>query len=277
MRANSFKQSAIDRVREKRVLTTVEHATYLHGSAPPTWFESVRAAAERGGQRAKATAQTALVLHEVIERTDVIAFVVPFGNRLKLRGGQVVRSRRPITRCRVLDDIPVVSVERALLDAAVLATSVELEDLIEAALRKNKTTEERLWRILISDGGRGVAGSATFRRVLENRPLGKPARSILEVLTGRLLRSRGFQGFVRNLDVVISAHRYELDFAFVNQRVVLEVDGKPFHSTASQIGRDRVRQAALEAAGWRFLRVSWFDVVCQPELVIQQLAALLDA
>ncbi|MDP1793592.1 MAG: DUF559 domain-containing protein [Acidimicrobiales bacterium] len=202
--------------------------------------------------------------------------VVPFENRLRLRGATVIRTRRPLKGCRVLDDVPVVSVERALLDAASLVDELALEILVEASLLKQKTTDERLWIALIEQGGRGVEGSALFRRVLERRPHGRPARSVLEILTTRLLQDNGIDDFVRNHVVEIGKRRYELDFAFVQARVVLEVDGRAFHSTASQVGRDRSRQAALEAEGWRFLRVSWFDVVCRPQEVLAALAAMLD-
>lgn len=277
MQRLGYKKSAIDRTLVSGVLRGVEHGVFLHGSADPTWHQRVVAGVARGGDRAKATAQTALVFHGVIESTDVVAFVVPFENRLALRGADVIRTRRELTRCRVLDDVPVVSVERALLDAASLVDRVALELLVETALLKNKTTEVRLWTALVEQGGRGVPGSANFRHVLEHRPNGRPARSILEVLAGHALVRHGVTGFVRNHAVVLGDGNYELDFAFVAQRVVLEVDGKAFHSTASQVGRDRVRQRALEEAGWRFLRVSWFDVVLQPDWVIDQLRALLAA
>lgn len=277
MRGTGYKQSAIDRVRATGVLRTVERGTYLHGSDDPSWRQKVAATVARGGDDMFATAQPALVMHGVLDHTDEVVVVVPYGKRLRLQNATVIRTRRPLTRTRVLDGVPVVSVERALLDAAALLDATALECAVEAALLRSKTTETRLWITLVEQGGRGVRGSNALRRVLVNRPHGRPARSVLEVLAGRMLRTANLGGFVRNYTTAVHDVRYELDFAFVTQRVVLEVDGKAFHTTASQVGRDRKRQAALEAAGWRFLRVSWFDVVCAPERVVADLAALLAA
>jgi very-short-patch-repair endonuclease len=56
---------------------------------------------------------------------------------------------------------------------------------------------------------------------------------------------------------------------------VAEVDGDASHSSRAAFERDRVRDAALQAAGYRVLRVTWRELTRRPEAVAVRVAALL--
>lgn len=61
--------------------------------------------------------------------------------------------------------------------------------------------------------------------------------------------------------VECSGHVYRLDFAVPSQRLAIEVDGHDFHErTKAQASRDKARDRALTAAGWRVLRFTGSDV-----------------
>ena len=53
---------------------------------------------------------------------------------------------------------------------------------------------------------------------------------------------------------------YYVDFAHIPTKTIIELDGKPYHSTPNQIANDKARQKNLEQHGWRFLRFSGGDV-----------------
>jgi len=253
-----------------RILQTLHAGVYLHGSEPPTWRQGMRAAMLAGGPATVASHRGGAAVYGVME-PSVVEVTVPIRNDLELNGGIVHRTRRPLTKSRVINGIRVCSLERVLFDLASVCTEVEVECAVEAALRQRLTTEARLWIALVEEGGPGVPGTALFRRVLETRPKGRPARSILEVLTARLLRRRGIRDFVRNHPVEVNGDRFEIDFAFLVLKIALEVDGKAFHSTRTQTKGDIERQRKLEAAGWLFVRVGWSDVLLRPDCVIEQL------
>lgn len=61
-----------------------------------------------------------------------------------------------------------------------------------------------------------------------------------------------------------------VDFAWPEQRLVVEVDGFAFHADRMTYRNDRRRMNALVLAGWRVLRFSWEDVVGAPDLVAAQ-------
>lgn len=60
---------------------------------------------------------------------------------------------------------------------------------------------------------------------------------------------------------------YIADFACDEARLIVEVDGRS-HDDAAQAAYDATRSKALEAAGWRVLRVRDDDVLGDPQKVI---------
>lgn len=68
---------------------------------------------------------------------------------------------------------------------------------------------------------------------------------------------------------------HEVDVLYRDQRLVVEVDGYAFHATRAAFERDRGRDAALAAAGFRVMRVTWRQVTDEPEAVVARLAAAL--
>jgi very-short-patch-repair endonuclease len=68
---------------------------------------------------------------------------------------------------------------------------------------------------------------------------------------------------------------YRLDFAWPELRVAVETDGWATHGRRKGFEDDRARDAALLAAGWRVLRVTYRRLRREPTLVAAQLAAVL--
>jgi very-short-patch-repair endonuclease len=97
--------------------------------------------------------------------------------------------------------------------------------------------------------------------------------SVLEtVLRVRMLLA-GITGFTtqRVLRDVPGAH-LRVDFCFAAQGVVVEVDGVRWHQDPA---RDRVRDNALAALGWRVLRFTWAEVVHEHDRVLAEIRAAL--
>ncbi len=68
-----------------------------------------------------------------------------------------------------------------------------------------------------------------------------------------------------------------MDFLWRAERLVVEVDGYAFHSSRNAFERDRRRDAELGAQGFRVIRVTWRQIVEEPEAVIATLAVALAA
>jgi hypothetical protein len=65
-----------------------------------------------------------------------------------------------------------------------------------------------------------------------------------------------------------------VDFAYVEERIVIEVDGRRFHGP-EVFESDRERDNAAGLAGWRVLRFTWAMVTERPEYVIATIAEAL--
>ena len=63
----------------------------------------------------------------------------------------------------------------------------------------------------------------------------------------------------------------EVDFAWPEVRLCVELDGWTQHGTRAAFVRDRARDRALLGLGWMVLRFTWQDVVADRESVIAEL------
>ncbi len=67
----------------------------------------------------------------------------------------------------------------------------------------------------------------------------------------------------------------EVDLLWRETRLVVELDGLRFHSSAAQRGRDRATDRRLVTAGYRVLRYGWRDVQAAPGAMCAEIATAL--
>lgn len=75
----------------------------------------------------------------------------------------------------------------------------------------------------------------------------------------------------------VLAGRYRLDFALPDQKIGIELDGYEFHSSKKAFTKDRERQRAIEAAGWRIIRFSGSEINADPAECVRQATELITA
>ena len=69
---------------------------------------------------------------------------------------------------------------------------------------------------------------------------------------------------------------FEVDFLWRQARVIVEVDGFAFHGHRGAFERDRLRDMVLRDRGFEVIRVTWRQLVDQPQLVITHIARALE-
>jgi hypothetical protein len=101
------------------------------------------------------------------------------------------------------------------------------------------------------------------------RLLDPKSGSVLESLFRVLVITAGIRPPSTQFTVVDHGQEVgRFDFAWIAERLIVEIDGYAFHSSRDQFRQDRRRMNELERLGWRVLRFTWEDVVGRPEHVI---------
>lgn len=157
----------------------------------------------------------------------------------------------------VVNGIPTTSLSRTLLDLAATRsiTPAQLERACEQAvilrLFDMRAMSELLGR---SKGARGIR---RLRDVLARGDLGEnvPA-SGLERRYRDLCARAGLPKPVINRWILLGDEYHQVDFLWRRERVVVEVDGRRYHSTGWKQERDARRDGLLAAHGYRHGRVS---------------------
>jgi very-short-patch-repair endonuclease len=203
------------------------------------------------------------------EDDSELSVTVPLGSCRHRPGIRVNRSSLAPQDVRLREGVPVTSPERTLLDLAADSPPLFLERAVEDARRRRLLTGRSLLAALERTPKR--KGSAALRELLrrERGPaLTRSAaeRRLLEVVRKARLPEPDF-----NLRV----GAYELDAAWPDAGLVVEVDGYEFHSSRSAFERDRERDAVLAAAGWQVIRVTWRQLMEEPEAVVARVAGAL--
>lgn len=143
-------------------------------------------------------------------------------------------------------------------------------DLLDRALQQRWLTFDDL--VLRTQQLVGQRGATTLARHIR---VARPGtRSEAERAMAGLLRKARLTGWAANwcLEGV-----GVLDFAFVQQRIAIEIDGRAWHSAGDRFQSDRRRQNRLILLGWIVLRFTWEDLVQRPEAVIREVRQALRA
>ncbi len=146
-------------------------------------------------------------------------------------------------------------------------------DGIDRALRLRRTTLRHLHRALELTAAR--TGNHVRRELLldsRDEPW-----SAAERILHRLLRSAGITGWLANRSVVVDGARYYPDALFSGRvRLLIEVDGREYHSEEAVFESDRWRQNQLILDGWCVLRFTWRMLEERPDEVLAVIRRALD-
>jgi very-short-patch-repair endonuclease/predicted transcriptional regulator of viral defense system len=170
---------------------------------------------------------------------------------------------------RMRGAVPVTSPARTLVDVAALLPRAKLERAVAEAGAKRLASRSDLLAQLDRSPARPGAGA--LRALLDQEGGPKLTRSEAERKLLELVRAAQLPPPRVNARV----GSYEADFLWPDARVIVEVDGYAFHSSRTAFERDRRRDADLSARGFTVIRVTWRQVVEEPEAVVARISAAL--
>jgi very-short-patch-repair endonuclease len=162
---------------------------------------------------------------------------------------------------------------RTLLDLGAVAGPDVVAAVTETFLIRRYMGLATLRRAVAAEAGPGRRSVGPLRAVLDDWKLGDvPPDSVLEMAMAALLDAHLLPTPSFHHVVTTSARTYELDFALVEHRIDIEVDGWAFHGGRAAFEADRIRDTELVAIGWLVLRFTWHQVRQRPSWVAARIA-----
>ncbi|TQF74170.1 DUF559 domain-containing protein [Rhodococcus spelaei] len=248
---------------EWRRLTT---GVYLRSDRPHSSAVRLRAGVYAAGERAVADGPSAAWWHGLIDRPPTRCHVtIPARRSVTRRAGVRIR-RRDLewTDVGTLRSLRCTDLPLTVLEAAVSLPRGSV--LMDRALQRHTTLPVLL---SVHERNLGRHGSAAAARLLQ--AAGEGGASEAERMLHRLLRGAGVAGWTPHL----TSCGYEIDVAFVRERVAIEVDGWAWHRDVERFNHDLERQNVLVNTGWHVLRFSWHQLRYDPDTVLGQIVAAL--
>ena len=182
--------------------------------------------------------------------------------------------RRHVTR---VAGFPITNPVRTMFDLASVTEIDELRSIAQRALAARRVTYEGLAEILEELGRRGRPGTARFRELLEDVAPGLVVpESVMEEKMLALLSEGGLPKPTLQMPLPWrSPTKGRVDFAYEDARVIVECDGRRWHTTMEAFERDRRRDNLAQLNGWRVLRFTWNDLTETPARVVYQISQAL--
>lgn len=182
--------------------------------------------------------------------------------------------RRHVTH---IAGLPVTNPIRTMFDLASVTEIDQLRGMAQKALAARNVTFEGLAEILEELGRRGRPGTCRFRELLEEVSPGCAApESAMEEKMITLLNASDLP--MPTLQMPLpwrGPAKGRVDFAYEDARVIIECDGRRWHTTMEAFERDRRRDNLAQLNGWRVLRFTWNDLTEAPARVLYQIAQAL--
>jgi very-short-patch-repair endonuclease len=268
-----YTRHEIDRRIASGMLHVVHRGVYAVGHRRLTregrWFAALLAA----GPDAVLSHESAAVVWRLRdEERDIEVSVAR--RRRRRRGLCIHEAQLPATDTTSRHGIPVTTPIRTLLDLARTLTLEALEEAIRQAEYHRLASAASLSKT--AESRHGESGVKALRTALEKADLGKgPTRNGLEQRFRRFVREHDLPRPTRlNAPIELNGRRIEVDVLWRRQRLIVELDGGGAHMTTDAFHDDRARDQELVAAGFRVIRITWWQLKSEPERIVSVLRRL---
>src|SRR5205823_1698723 len=120
------------------------------------------------------------------------------------------------------------------------------------------------------------AGCRALQRAIEQADLSRgPTHEELERRFRRFIKTHNLPMPLFNPPLEIGGRIVKPDCLWRAQRLVVELDSRKAHATPHAFEDDRARDRALQAAGYRVVRVTWRQLHREPQALLMDLQAFL--
>ncbi|MGI8511157.1 MAG: DUF559 domain-containing protein, partial [Solirubrobacteraceae bacterium] len=173
-----------------------------------------------------------------------------------------------------LEEIPVTTASRTLLDLAAVLDGQRLERALREAEFRRLGDATSLTMLLERHPRR--RGTAVLRRILAAGRIGDGVtRGEPEDRFVAFLDATGLPRPRLNRHIEAAGRLVECDCVWRDERLIVELDGHATHGRRSAFEDDRARDRALSVDAWRVVRVTWRQLEWEAGLLESDLRRLL--
>ena len=275
-RAQAQAAGATPKVVERRLLAgrwrAVAPGVYSLPGIPPSWRRNLMAAGLAAGPAAVVSHEAAAALHGMATFSPgAVVVTLPHGDHQRLRSARLRQSTdlRP-HHCTEVDGLRVTTVARTLVDLAASVHPVRLRDAVDGVLAGRRCSLGDVRRCLDEVRRPGKRGVRRLDVVLSTREPGRvAAATTLERRLKHVLAEGGLPTPVREHELPWCRDTPgRVDFAYPGQRVIVEADGRRWHTRERDFEVDRRRDREAQLAGWDVYRFTWDDLRARPDDVV---------
>lgn len=262
----------LDGLVERGELERVHRGVYRNRSVPIDQHQRLLAGLLACGPDAVVSHRSALWLHGAPNVSGVLVELTKQSTSLPLRKGLVLHRSSTLTPADVtrVDRLWATTKERTLVDCCAVVPVGLVMRIAEHWMSNRLTTLDRLHET--ADRLSTLTGARRLRRGLDERSLGVVvADSPLEQRVGELLERAGLPAVHHVVVTVRSGRTYELDWAYPDVCLGIEVDGYGVHlRSVAAFDDDRWRRNELENEGWQILNFTSGHLRRSPGRVVAQ-------
>lgn len=251
-------------------LVVVHHGVYAYGHGCLTPNGHRMAAVLACGPSAVLSYRSSGALRELlVTLRQRIEVTVPGTSRVSRPRIQIHRTRDlPADEVTVVDGIPVTTVARTICDLAAVLGRRPLERVLEQAHRSEMLDLRAVRQVIERHPSR--RGLKMLRALIGDYAPPPFTRSELERRFLEMVSAAGLPKPLVNQHVA----GCEVDVFWPQWGLVVELDGRAYHSDPRAFESDPVRDARLQRARCRVLRVTWRRLTRQPRALLSDIRAL---
>jgi len=276
LRAAGLSRHQIQTMLERGQLHRLHQGVYSYGHPRIAWQGVLLAAQYACNNTAFLSHQTALALHGLRKAYLGEIHVTVVGSRTKLEDRKIKVHRTTVApELKRKGALRYTALPRTFVDLAADGMKLQrLSDLITEAIHQGKLDHAEMQRALERYKGRpGTKQLATAYAYYLPRPSSKSG--LERSFDKRLKRRPHIPDPQRNISMLVGGKMRELDRYFPDHKVLVEMDGRDFHTAQAAAEDDRHKDAKLAGLGivvLRFTDLRWGD---EPDDCLDDLEAVL--
>jgi hypothetical protein len=237
---------------------------YVVGGAPDTWRQRLWVALLEAGDGAFVSHRSSSALRTVPGfAPGIVEVSKPRALDHTIHHGVLHESGLILPgHLTTVDGIPCSSLARTMFELAAVIRGDRLIRAVDNAMAHRGLTSQQLQDIVRDMAKRGRTGSAIMRKISEARgadyvpPESGLEAELIDLLVGAGLPEPERQLSLGDEDSFIG----RVDLGYRRYKLLLEVDGGPWHTSVSARAHDRERRNRLTALGFRILNFDEEDI-----------------